>query len=380
MVTATITDALDPYRLPRHTAPIRYDLVLEPDLVAGTFVGSVHIELDTSEPADRLVLNAIELEIDGCRFDGRPARFVLEPDTERLVVVPDDGVETGRHELDLEFRGVLNDKLRGFYRSTYRDTDGVEHVIATTQMQSTDCRRAFPCWDEPDFKAVFAVKLVVEPEMMAVSNGSIASEIEADGKRIVRFADTMVMSSYLVAFVVGPLEATEWYDADGIPVRIVHVPGKADLTGFGIDVATFCLRWFQTYYDVPYPSDKVDLVALPDFAAGAMENLGCITFRENLLLVHPTSATQNERQLVADVIAHELAHMWFGDLVTMGWWNGIWLNEAFATFMEIAACDAFRPEWERWTSFGLERSVAFETDSLAATTTRRVRGPLPCRL
>jgi len=132
-------------------------------------------------------------------------------------------------------------------------------------------------------------------------------------------------------------------------------------------VAAFCLGWFQRYYGIAYPAEKVDLVALPDFAAGAMENLGCITFRESLLLVDPSTSTQAERELVADVVAHELAHMWFGDLVTMRWWNGIWLNEAFATFMEIAACDAYAPEWERWTSFGLERSVAFETDSLSST-------------
>jgi puromycin-sensitive aminopeptidase len=366
-VTATSADILDPYRLPRHAAPTHYELTLEPDLAAGSFSGDVTIRLDASAAADELVLNAIELDIDRCSVDGVDAVFELDEATERLFVRPGGGVPVGGHELHIRFRGILNDKLRGFYRSTYRDPDGVERVIATTQMQSTDCRRAFPCWDEPDFKAVFAVTLVIDPDMMAVSNGPILSDTDADGKRVVRFADTMVMSSYLVAFVVGPLEATAWHDADGIPVRIVHVPGKGDLTGFGIEVATFCLSWFQEYYGIPYPSDKVDLLALPDFAAGAMENLGCITFRENLLLVDPTTATQNERQLVADVVAHELAHMWFGDLVTMGWWNGIWLNEAFATFMEIAACDAFRPEWQRWTSFGLERSVAFETDSLSAT-------------
>src|SRR5690606_36450619 len=150
----------------------------------------------------------------------------------------------------------------------------------------------------------------------------------ADGteKVAVRFADTMVMSSYLVAFVVGPLAATDWVDVDGIPLRVVHVPGKEHLTGFALDVGSFCLRWFQEYYGIPYPSDKVELLALPDFAAGAMENLGCITFRENLLLVDPDTATQSERELIADVVAHELAHMWFGDLVTMRWWNGIWLN------------------------------------------------------
>ncbi len=381
-VTVIPTDTLDPYRLPRHTAPARYELTLEPDLDAGTFAGAVTIQVDTSAATPTLVLNAIELEIDGCTLDGDPADTWLDEPTERLFVRRADGadVAVGAHTLSIEFRGTLNDKLRGFYRSTYRDADGVERVIATTQMQSTDCRRAFPCWDEPDFKAVFAVTLVVEPEMMAVSNGSIVAEAESNGKRAVKFADTMVMSSYLVAFVVGPLEATEWHDAGGIPVRIVHVPGKGDLTAFGLDVATFSLRWFQDYYGIPYPSDKVDLLALPDFAAGAMENLGCITFRENLLLVHPTTGTQSERQLVADVVAHELAHMWFGDLVTMSWWNGIWLNEAFATFMEIAACDAFRPEWERWTFFGLERSVAFETDSLGATRSveYEVQSPADC--
>ena len=158
------------------------------------------------------------------------------------------------------------------------------------------------------------------------------------------------------------------------------MPGKGHLTAFALDVGAFCLRWFQDYYGIPYPSDKVDLLALPDFAAGAMENLGCITFRESLLLVDPATATQHEQELVADVVAHELAHMWFGDLVTMGWWNGIWLNEAFATFMEIAACDAYRPDWERWTTFGLERSVAFETDSLASTRSveYEVRSPADC--
>ena len=176
------------------------------------------------------------------------------------------------------------------------------------------------------------------------------------------------MSTYLVAFIVGPFEATAAASTSvSVPMRMVHVPGKDHLTGFGLDVGAFALQWFQDYYGIPYPSDKVDLVALPDFAAGAMENLGCITFRESVLLVDPAAATQSEEQLVADVVAHELAHMWFGDLVTMRWWNGIWLNEAFATFMEVAACDAFRPDWKRWETFGLERTAAFETDSLAST-------------
>lgn len=360
--------SVDPYRLPHHTWPRHYALDLAPDLEAGTFQGRVHIDLDVREDTDEFLLNAHELDIDEVLVDDHPARFRLDDDTERLVVTLDRVRRAGPARLTIGFSGVLNDKLRGFYRSTYRDCDGREHVIATTQMQPTDCRRAFPCWDEPEFKATFEVSLVVQDGLMAVSNGrEVARTALDDGRVRVQFATTMVMSTYLVAFVVGPLVATDPVDVGGVPLRLIHVPGKEHLTDFGLEVAAFGLAWFQQYYGIPYPSDKVDLLALPDFAAGAMENLGCITFRENLLLVDPDSATQVERQLVADVVTHELAHMWFGDLVTMRWWNGIWLNEAFATFMEVAACDAFRPAWKRWTSFGLERSAAFDVDALAST-------------
>ena len=357
----------DPFRLPDHVRPTRYDVSLRPSLADATFTGRVTIELDVAEPTTTIVLNAIELRIDVVRVDGIDARWTMDESTERMTVTVSEPITAGRATLYVEFAGILNDKLRGFYRSTYLDDDGREHVIATTQMQATDCRRAFPCWDEPAFKAVFGITLDVEDGLTAISNGPEVERTSHDGRTVIRFADTMTMSAYLVAFVVGRLEMTEPIDVDGTPLRVVHVPGKSGLTQFGVDVGSFCLRWFQDYYGIDYPSDKVDLVALPDFAAGAMENLGCITFRENLLLVDPERSTQQERQVVVDVVAHELAHMWFGDLVTMRWWNGIWLNEAFATFMEIAACDAFAPDWERWTSFGLERSVAFDVDSLAST-------------
>jgi puromycin-sensitive aminopeptidase len=379
---ATPADAadLDPFRLPTDVRPIRYDVRLQPMLAEARFSGTVRIQLDIDAPVDMLVLNAAELDIASCSVDDQDAEWRLDDATERLIVVPARTVDAGTAELTIAFEGVLNDKLRGFYRSTYVDDEGVEQVIACSQMQATDCRRAFPCWDEPAFKAVFGVTLDVEEGLSAISNSPEIERVTADGRNVITFADTMVMSSYLVAFVVGRLEMTEEHDVDGTPLRIVHVPGKGHLTGFGLDVGAFCLRWFQDYYGIAYPGDKVDLVALPDFAAGAMENLGCITFRESLLLVDPAASTQNERQLVADVVAHELAHMWFGDLVTMRWWNGIWLNEAFATFMEIAACEAYRPDWQRWTSFGVERSVAFETDSLLSTRSVEfeVRSPADC--
>jgi len=375
-----VTDVLhgNPYRLPRNVAPHRYTLALEPDLAAATFKGHVIIDANVNEAAAGIVLNAIELDIHSVKVDGDDAPFTLHESTERLVI--DHPVAVGTAVVEITFTGTLNDKLRGWYRSTYRDADGNEQVIATSQMQATDCRRAFPCFDEPDFKAVFDITLVIEPHLLAVSNGpEVERTAQDDGKVAVRFAPTMPMSTYLVAVVVGPLEATEPVmvprpDGGSIPLRIIHVPGKAHLTAFGLDVGEFSLRWYQDYYGIPYPTEKCDMLALPDFAAGAMENLGCITYRENLLLADPATSTQLELQTLADVVAHELAHMWFGDLVTMKWWNGIWLNEAFATFMEIACVAAYRPDWLRWTTFSLERSMAFEVDSL--DNTRSVEFPV----
>ena len=363
----------DPHRLPRTVVPSRYDLVLEPDLDAGTFRGTVAASVDVVDPVAELVLNAIELVIDeawvvdanGTRSD---ASVSYDEATERATLSFDAALVTGTATVHASFRGILNDKLHGFYRSTFTDATGTTRTLATTQFESTDARRAFPCWDEPDFKAIFGVTLVVPADLLALSNGAeIGREDTGDGRVRVRFADTMVMSTYLVAFVVGPLEATDPVDVDGVPLRVVHPLGKADLAGFALDIGASALRYFADYYGIGYPGGKVDLVAIPDFAFGAMENLGCITFRETALLVDPARATQPELERVADVVAHELAHMWFGDLVTMKWWNGIWLNEAFATFMETLAVDHFRPDWDRWTTFALSRSAAYDTDSLAAT-------------
>ena len=354
----------DPFRLPRNVLPSRYEVTLEPDLDKATFTGSVTISCG-ADHAESIVLNAKHLEITGVSVDGNPCEWSLHDQTERLII---DAKVNGEVRIDIAFSGVLNDRLRGFYRSRFKDAGGKEHVIATTQMQSTDCRAAFPCFDEPDFKAVFAITLIAPNEMLAISNGvEIGRRDLGDGRSAIKFSDTMKMSTYLVAFIVGPLEATEPIVVNGIPVRVVHLPGKADLAEFGLEAGAYCLNWFHNYYGIPYPAEKVDLVALPDFAAGAMENVGCVTFREVLLLVDEKTATTVDKLHVAEVIAHELAHMWFGDLVTMKWWNGIWLNEAFATFMGVAACDAFLPELQRWTTFGLDRAMAFEVDSLEST-------------
>jgi puromycin-sensitive aminopeptidase len=362
----------NPHRLPRDVVPRRYDLTLEPDLAAATFSGRETIAVEVLESTSDVVLNAVEIEIDEAVATVGGERLVasvaLDEATERATLTFDRPLPSGDVTLDLRFRGVLNDKLVGFYRSTFTDDAGATQVLATTQMEATDARRAFPCWDEPDAKAVFAVTLVVPDDLLAISNaGEIDRTPAGAGRVAVRYADTMPMSTYLVAFVVGPLVATAPVDVDGKPLRVVCPPGKEHLTGFALEVGEFALRFFTDWFGMVYPGDKLDLVAIPDFAFGAMENLGCVTFRERLLLIDPATATQSELQAVVDVIAHELAHMWFGDLVTMKWWNGIWLNEAFATFMEMTCTDAFRPEWQRWVDFGLSRSAAFDTDALGST-------------
>ncbi|HEX6131309.1 MAG TPA: M1 family metallopeptidase [Actinomycetota bacterium] len=369
-----MTDAEARYRLPRTVTPSRYDLTIEPDLDAATFVGSEDVALVVHEPVTELVLNAKELAVSDARLTGADGREVEvsklreDAEAERIHVELASEAGPGEWTLHLAFRGELNDKLVGFYRSTYTDDAGATHTIATTHFEATDARRAFPCWDEPDLKAPFGVTLVVREGLAALSNGpEVEREPLDDGRVRVRFADTMPMSTYLVAFVVGRLALTEALDVDGVPTRVACVPGKEHLARFALDAGAFSLRFFADYYGIPYPDAKVDHVGLPDFAQGAMENLGCITYRETLVLADPDAATQEELLDVAETVAHELAHMWFGDLVTMRWWNGIWLNEAFATFMSYLAVDAWRPDWRIWPTFTRIRANALEVDSLAST-------------
>ncbi len=361
------------YRLPYGIEPHRYDLLLRPDLESASFKGEVRIGATAHDKASEIVLNAADLVIDSAVVtDGNGGELstetMLDAEAERLTLVLPEPVEAGDLSVALSFTGTLNDQLHGFYRSTYTDPEGSQQTIATTQFEATDARRAFPCFDEPDRKAVFSVTVDVPDGLDAFSNGPVVERTPLeDGRTRVRFGDTMKMSSYLVALVVGPLVATDPVDVDGIPVRVVHVPGKEKLCDFALEVASHALRYFASWFDIPYPAEKLDLLAIPDFAFGAMENLGCVTFREVLLLADRARASRVELERIADVVSHELAHMWFGDLVTMKWWNGIWLNEAFATFMEIMSVEAFRPEWQRWVSFGLEREAAMATDALHST-------------
>jgi puromycin-sensitive aminopeptidase len=362
------------HRLPTTVTPERYEIRLTPDLTTWTFSGEEKVSIQVHEPVREIVLNAAELEFrsvslklqNGTVLQGRSQ---LDSENEQAKLSFPQALAVGRCELQIGFSGILNDKLHGFYRSTYKDSQGQEKPLASTQFESTDARRAFPCWDEPAFKAVFQVTLIVDEKLTAISNARVLREtlIPGTSKKEVVFADSIKMSTYLVAFIVGEFEATEPVMVGHASLRVWSVPGKRHLANFALDIGKSSLEYFSRYYGIPYPGDKLDLIAIPDFASGAMENLGAITFRETALLVDANKATRAELERVADVVSHENAHMWFGDLVTMKWWNGLWLNEAFATFMEMLAVDAWKPEWRRWDSFTVSRAAAMQVDGLKST-------------
>ncbi len=363
-----------PYRLPSTVTPDRYEIRLTPDLGAATFLGEERISVQIHEPVREIVLNAAELEIQTVAVGNAAGSNLsgvakLDGNNEQATLAFAEVLDPGRWELQIKFSGCLNDKLHGFYRSTYKNSDDEIKTLASTQFESTDARRAFPCWDEPAVKAVFQITLIIDEGLNAISNAALAYEnrLPGTGKKEMVFADTIKMSTYLVAFIVGEFEASEAVIAEGVPLRVWSVPGKRTLANFAQEIGKFSLWFFSHYYNLAYPGDKLDLIAIPDFASGAMENLGAITFRETALLVDETRATRAELERVADVVSHENAHMWFGDLVTMRWWNGLWLNEAFATFMEMLAVNAWKPEWRRWESFTVSRAAAMQVDGLKST-------------
>ena len=364
----------DTARLSRAVLPTDYHLEIETDADATRFTGRVTIALQVMQSTSAIVLHAKDLEVELVGLTQRgadvPATLSVDAASERITVRTDHPLTEDGAELVFRFGAPVSGGLLGYYRSTYTDTSGAERVLAATQFEAPHARRAFPCFDEPEFKAAFWVTLVVAEGLLAISNGpEIDRESLGDGRVRVRFARTIPMSTYLVAWVVGPLEVTDPVDAGGVAVRVAHVPGKAHLTQFALDVGSYAINFFADYYGIPYPGEKCDLVALPDFSFGAMENLGCVTFREARLLLDPDQVTLSEMSDAALTIVHEVAHMWFGDLVTMKWWNGIWLNEAFATFMEHLGVDAYNASWKTWDDFALGRAAALDVDALSNTRT-----------
>nr|GMC49388.1 aminopeptidase M1 [Ipomoea batatas] len=359
-------------RLPQFAVPKRYDIRLKPDLVACKFAGSVDISVDVVSDTKFLVLNAAELTVNPKSVVFKAQHKVLEAvevellaEDEIMVAEFGEALPTGLGVFSIAaFEGTLNDRMKGFYRSTYLH-NGEKKNMAVTQFEPADARRCFPCWDEPSFKATFKMTLEVPSELVALSNMPVIEDKSNGDTKIVCYQESPIMSTYLVAIVVGLFDYVEDHTPDGIPVRVYCQVGKANQGKFALDVAVKTLGIYKEYFEVPYSLPKLDMIAIPDFAAGAMENYGLVTYRETALLYDDKHSAAANKQRVATVVAHELAHQWFGNLVTMEWWTHLWLNEGFATWVSYLAADGLFPEWSIWTQFLDESTEGLRLDGLA---------------
>jgi len=357
--------------LPKNIKPLHYQLELKPDIQNFTFSGNETIDVNIAESSSNIVLNALDIDIGSASIEIngtvlKTENITYNKEAETCTMTFPQEIPIGNGKIHIAFTGILNDKLRGFYRSQYVDPEGNTQYLATTQFEATDARQAFPCWDEPECKATFSVTLIVPSDLVALANTpEIENTTLSSGMKSVKFADTPIMSTYLLAFVVGDLTHIEKEAASGTIVGVWTTRGKEEQGRFALDTSVKLLSFFNDYFGIPYPLAKLDHIAIPDFAAGAMENWGAVTYRETALLVDQLNSSAGTRQRVAEVVAHEMAHMWFGDLVTMKWWDDLWLNESFASWMGTKAVDWLFPEWAMWTQFvNMDTNRALSLDGL----------------
>lgn len=361
--------------LPTNVTPIHYDLQFEPNFQNFTFIGSTSIQLKVNNSSvDTISLNTFELEYESVKLNGKIDATGIDIDADKQVAnfsFPKGTVaslatnEDVMITLDIKFKGILNDQMAGFYRAKYVDPkSGETKYMATTQFEATDARRAFPCFDEPNLKATYSVTLVSETNYTHLSNMDVKEEsVNEAGKKVTVFNTTPKMSTYLVAFIVAELayvENTEFR----IPVRVYATPGMESKGQYSADLAAKTLKFFEYTFNIDYPLPKMDMVAVHEFSAGAMENWGLVTYRIVDLLIEPSEASLDRLQRVAEVVQHELAHQWFGNLVTMDWWESLWLNEGFATWMSWYSCNNSNPDWKVWEQYvadNLQRALSLDS-------------------
>jgi puromycin-sensitive aminopeptidase len=396
------------YKLPTSVVPLHYKIRKTPNFGTFTFDGTVEIDIDVRRPINSIQLHAKELKItsayvihaNGTRLDALmttasvkiadkdtskysdvefASAATLDAEAERATFNFNGTLGTGAWKLFVTYSGSLvQPSLEGFYRSKWTDNAGVDHWIGTTQFEATHARRAFPCWDEPALKATFDIELVVDDTLTALSNGRIKSETPFDDGiryvipgptyKLVTFHTTPKQSTYLVAYCIGEFESSEPVFVRGKEIRIWSIPGQNHLKSLAIKTAAFGVKWFEMFFNRPYfGGDKIDMIAIPNFRSGAMENTGLITYRATALLVDELKATIQEKKRVVEVVFHELDHQWNGNEVTMAWWDGLGLNESFATIMAYLVMNEFEPEWEIFNDFGPKRAGAFALDSLKTT-------------
>jgi aminopeptidase N len=364
-------------RLPYGLSAKHYALSFTPDLQKAVFSGDETLDVEVNKAGNEFTLNSAELEFQEATIiqDNKTqvAKWSFAPEKEQVTLTVADPVEPGPATIHIKYTGILNDKLRGFYLARTK-----ERNYATTQFENTDARRAFPSLDEPAYKATFDITLIVNTGDTAISNSVIASDTPGpvEGKHTIKFATTPKMSTYLVAMAVGDFECVEG-SADNTPIRVCGTPDKKPLSAAALRYATEILKFYNQYYGIPYPFGKLDILGLPDFEAGAMENTGAIFYRESLLFIDDKNSSVDSHQAVFEVLAHEMAHQWFGDLVTMKWWDNIWLNEGFATWMALKPSQALHPEWNAMLDAVHATDTALTLDALVNTHPIRARAETP---
>jgi len=351
------------------TVPINYNLTFEPDLKKFIFTGTEIITASCKKSTNQITMHCAELKIKSCIVKSGnhivSSTVKTNEKKEELSIKLGEKIK-GTATISLTFQGILNDRLLGFYRSKY-EQNGKTKYLATTQFEAADARRAFPCWDEPESKATFEISIIADNQYSAISNMPVKSKKKIKTKTLYTFQKTPLVSTYLIYLGVGEFEYLTG-KAGKIQIRVVTTKGNTSKGKFSLELGKKLLTSYEKYFGIKFPLPKLDLIAVPDFAAGAMENWGAITFRETILLYDPKTSSTRTKQFIAEVISHEIAHMWFGNLVTMKWWNDLWLNESFATFMATKFVDKFYPEWDLWNQFVEDAmNVAMGLDSLKTT-------------
>ncbi len=354
--------------LPDDVVPLHYDLAIVPNAAQATFTGRVEIELEAQRPTRTVQLNAADLTFDRVTLDGATPKIALDPKRETATFTFARPIAAGRHRLDIDYAGRIAPHAAGLFWLDYDTPSGKKRGLYT-QFENSDARRFLPCWDEPARKATFTLTATVPAADLAVSNTPVAAtEMLPEGKKRVRFAISPKMSSYLLFFAAGDFERVT-RTVDGVEIGIVAKRGDAAKGSYALAAAAQILPWYESYFGVKYPLPKLDLVAAPGGSQffGAMENWGAIFFFERDLLIDPQVSTPDDERTVYEVVAHEMAHMWFGDLVTMEWWDDLWLNEGFASWMENKVTGVFHPEWNPGLEGIDSRERALRTDALRGT-------------
>ncbi|PYJ99852.1 MAG: aminopeptidase [Verrucomicrobia bacterium] len=379
--------ARTPGKLPKEVVPTEYSIRIVPDIDKLMFTGTETVKLSVHSSVHQLVLNALEVAITRASVDGKAlpqSAIKIDEKAELLTLELPSELSAGDHTLALTFSGKINQQGQGLFYMRYQEQGtGAKKIALGTQFEATDARRLFPCWDEPSFRARFQLTAVVPENWLAVSNMPIESEEKiAEGKEI-RFAATPSMSSYLNVFVAGELDLIESRSGP-TQIRVITTKGKAELGRYALEATAQILKYYNDYFGAPYPLPKLDQIALPGGFGGAMENWGGITYYESALLFDPKNSSAETKQDIYEVLAHEVAHQWFGDLVTMAWWDNLWLNEGFASWMGTKCTAHFNPQWEVWLRrnlprdptrrVGIAKEQAMEGD--ARSTTHPIQQPV----